>query len=1654
MSIGCYCIGLTRIPIALIIFLATAFHILFTPLKAVASPAKGQSESEARQSTHFIVSIDVSGDMRRVVMGPQKVAAKAIASLLFDGVPDSVSRPRFNPATDEVSVITFVLTEARANECKASTGFTASPEKLFSLQPVVSGGRSAFEESLARALARECTIPTGMNYAPVVTAEMMAPVFAGKQQWDRNQDQRLFDHTVLITVSNDVYNGFPTRELDDLTRRRGLPLDGVEDALALTRQVAQNFHMVSPEGWLISAIMRDNHFVGLKAGVQSSSDGPPLRLQMIRLEPAGVNLAGAVDIPARLVLDRVAIGPNRLQFEPAAGERADIRVPLRSGSDLPRLIPLKAELRTRTTNRQPWRIGSKALAATATIDLVGCPHPACSRAGDDLRINPLAALGAPDGLGAADSLPADGDIEIRLSFRHYTGALYNALGVKTEWLTLPVGFAPPLKVEGSTWAPANLYLDNATLAGVWRPGDRDLTQSVARVRLLAERDRQEMVRTAQGLALAILMPVVLIALCFAVCYRRPFRPRLIWSPATNPTLDFDDAGNNRLLLGTVTVTNTASVPWFGRLLANHDHPHRPATLSLALPALTTYRLRVSDDKAIGFLSDETGQPLSQIVEREITHGNQFPLFLAVERVLDYEGDCEGDDAEEAIPLTVALSWRRRWKDARGTREEEVGLRLRLRRERPRLPLVKIELPDDAAPPLTFERGQTRVIGTVVIESQARHAFAQRFAASYAIIARRAGIPLADGALRLAGDTAGIEIPSGATIRRDLLLECDGCLVPNPELSEDIYGFRLVGDAAPHSDLGPHGFALRRDPTLCEPRLMLDWCGRQYDIAWPNGGTEARVGTATVDSLSSMPVSPLPGNVLSLPDPPEGARILILASGGTAEVLRLRLGNTGHSGRGLVTFSWTWSLSEDETNPAIEPQPGKRLNDLITVADDITSLPVQGTSLVIPEGLDTERALHIAALGRAIKRIHGDRSGALSLRLMLTVSRTNDRGDVWSGTLSVAGRFHLEALPPPNWLCIDFGTSAIAAALGAGDVVGLIDLQRRLPQTDAQAARLERNLADYDPTNPERGSPFLPSYVVCDADTRSGPAKKHARPGFPAFVPGSLKPEDPAFLSLPATASAWHRHPRRVIGSLKSWLGRSSASIVLGEDVPHEADGGDVIEGPLPTDRVVEGAFAALASAYLDDPLHRAGRVIVTHPNTFSPVHRDRLRRCVLQGLGPHLNIHLPERVQLIGESDAIAFHHCRNRQRQEQKPRHRERILVFDLGAGTLDLTLLDVRWSRGEVVRPEAWTVENRIGVPVAGNHLDRILAWLVDRELKTLAKAHGADINYVFPAVAASLGGAGDRKDDHRQAIAELAVALRRAKQGDRERDLPPWDGRSPFLVQVGGDGPFLMNVKNDQVRKSLPESPNGGSPQLITRDDAILLAFPAEAVHGDRGVRAFLRFLTKTCVTELLDGAGRSHGDVDTVLVSGRGALWPGLRDAVVKQFPKAETPMLHASSDMMKDAVVRGAIAWQQLTGAARTVIEQRQPRLAVLLEGENRLVEEKDWKHPIDLSANASFRLIQIECANPDMRRDARTLRRHFYIDVGFGSLQREEFCQSDPHLRIHRERDRAGYTAIRVEGSSASRTLGVSGVAGSVVMRPPWPVGEPLLSPDEPPEEE
>lgn len=766
---------------------------------------------EPPQQAHYIVAVDVSADMRG--LNNRDAIATAIPKLLFTGPaqPLQPALPRFNPQQDRLSLVYFALTGAAPTACKPVSGLDARPSYLFTWQDIAPFANQAeLEQQLRGWMQEPCRIVSPPSLSPIVTAEATVAAFVGAQLKDRP----LFDRTYLLMATNEAYNRNPARELAFLADR--FEVANTAAARALTEQLARYFYIDAPPAWTLAVnpFLPDLPLVTGEAIHDIS--GFPLVLRLAALHPAAAEVDAYLAYTPLIRLDRYAIARDRLRLQ---GEDGPVTLRL-----LPteRFAPVSLLL-----EYQPAAGGT---AQTTTLDLETCAEPICRREADGLRVHPLTALGLPEVIGLTDPLPGNGTLRFRTLFRYLSDGLYDYSLLRGDWQTLALQTVAPLTVAGTLLFPAQT-LDNSTLTALWQPGDSALSQTEARQRLLAERAAQEPLYIGT-LAAALVTLLILFGLfLYSRYYHRPFTPTLTWLPLEQATLDFNQLGAH-LLLGRLIVSNTARVPWFGRLLDNQDQPRRAATLTLAYPDLTEHHgliLHDAQDIPLGLLSGGEGRLLMRELAQEVTDDSQFYVFLATATLADYLcPDPRLDPAEEIVPLAVHLAWKRGSRDAATPLTANFNLQLWLLRERATPPLVHFRPPTE---PMHFAVGQSVTLGTFLFQSSAGHRYAQPYVGRFDILAQRSETT-EEEALALS-DNDLIVVHGRENIELDIEVFCDGRRIRYPYPITDDYSLRLLGDFAPGSQLGPHRLSLHRQLSEPGERTLARERQRREELAPPS-----------------------------------------------------------------------------------------------------------------------------------------------------------------------------------------------------------------------------------------------------------------------------------------------------------------------------------------------------------------------------------------------------------------------------------------------------------------------------------------------------------------------------------------------------------------------------------------------------------------------------------------------------------------------------------------------------------------------------------------------------------------------------------------------------------------------------------------------------
>lgn len=1597
--------------------------LLSSGRKAEARPADAQAE----YGTHFILLIDDSADM----VSHREVIQTSLPELLFNGKVDGKAvddaLPKFQAGRDEVSVVFFTIYSGTEYRGCAGTqkGSSALPEHMFILEPVESATQQRFAASLENQLSKACRF--GGNLSPIATApSLILPYLQTKLPPDK-----LFARTIIIEASNARYNttASPASELANF--QRTFVVEGTEQAVSQSHQVAASFHFSSPPTWnWTTGSLFLNTF------------------EVVPLHPVDT----ALSYQRKIQIDREAVSNDKLRLVPEPPHTGDLYFNLDASSGY-HFRPLSIQLSFQGANGGAWKLGGTVLQGTFT-NLSPCQPPGCIDEGNRIAIPLFAAAGENLYISSKDPELTSGKINFTVGFSYETG-IYNHLFVKSTEQHIEVTPMQPVVVPGAFGIFPNIKLDNRELAGLWSAdADGVTTQTEASSRLQTRHNWYWII----FLLLVVASVAALIFYLYRTKYRRPFQPSLEWKPAAEVVVDFNRPAASRVLVGTLEVVNEAQVPWFGRFWHNEEQPTRDAVFTLTYDFFKESGLEITSPSPIGFIrvgQDQGAQEdrLDLSTHETVSHRKTVFLFLAPESLLDYRSPASNGehavDESFKIDLLVKMEWGQNGepeadRDSYAKKllsllesqendpiSREMQCKLTVKPEQERKPIVAYVASPE--PKLIFKEGRKLQVGTFVFKSPAEHLFAAPFVwGDYTLQVYRGNKPLGGEPIKLAQPRLTLSPKAMAEV--PVLIDCDGYVVTNPEPVSHTYTFKLIGNFDPSSEVSQHTTTIFRDDARAEIVLKILDPEPTREIYWTRAGRpKQRLFTREGTDAGELSV--------------EDETIWLDAQNfafdatdnGPYNLLKLEVGNSATSGKGFVDVRVTAVFRDEAVRGGIHLSDERQTSSLLDVCDFDRKSP----RIYIAEGDDPETRI-IRFFPGLISRIDGAVISSENLRaeVSLAIHVHTDQGEDTRRELRIIVPLGLEQLPSPNWLCIDYGTSAIAAAFGSGGEEQILPI----PLQEITGRDI-MSLAKYDPANMESSSRFLlPSWIICDADIRESDTQSHGaritRPGFPGYTPPSLKPGDPAFISLPVPNNLFAKFPGRIIYSIKSWLGRSTQNIPLDTPIRYERDDGEVTSATLPLDKMVESSFAALIEGYLlaDGTDYCADQVVICHPNTFTRNHQQTLRDIAFRAFSRRFGIQRPERVHLISESDAVAYYYCRM-QMKENRGSGTERLLVYDFGAGTLDLSLVRIEWKKVPYCYPARWKVEGRIGVPVAGNYLDETLARIVDRLLcERLVSETEPRLKYSYRVVGKSL--VQGKNSAHRSAIKSLWEALRKAKH--------KWNGVDPFTVQVGivgGEEGVVTATGGETMWETLPKAPPPQDEVGFWVEQKILyLSIPAAVIHGDYRLKEFRKFVTETVVDELLHAANVPTNKVDTVVVSGRGALWPGLRDAVWHKFPGAEHPDL-LRDGTMKSAVVQGAIARQDLNIDFEETEDDNtfKPKLGVLINDNQDIITEEHWDKPIDLSRSPTFRIVQINLKEPNPSADLKSLRKHFYIDVD-GKLYRRK----DNLIYVRRDAElNEKFSLSIVDSKGVSQSIIGEARGSQAVTDAPWPVGSSLLDPDE-----
>lgn len=533
----------------------------------------------------------------------------------------------------------------------------------------------------------------------------------------------------------------------------------------------------------------------------------------------------------------------------------------------------------------------------------------------------------------------------------------------------------------------------------------------------------------------------------------------------------------------------------------------------------------------------------------------------------------------------------------------------------------------------------------------------------------------------------------------------------------------------------------------------------------------------------------------------------------------------------------------------------------------------------------------------------------------------------------------------RFLAIDLGTSSTAMALAQGS-------------HPPEAVNLGEVVARYDSGHEESGrSPqaFMASSVGLDPahEWRSKVAASSLWPWFDQgfVIPGAelvaRKLGRHYAVAVPYAPAERFGHERgAVLSAPKMLLMEHDARKALDTDLWRNPDADwSAEDGPGPkhsvdVERLVGDLFHELVDFHLpwatDIDTALGATLVLTHPSRYGAEQKKRLRRSARAACERLASD--PLGVVLVPESDA-ALAYLSKRSRALARDADTQRLLGFDLGAGTLDVSLAEYGGSAGRGTD----RLLHRVGAGVGGDTIDLVLFFIIDALLQRLDTASDWAA-YQCPLVTACDQAPAEQRPNRLSAKRNLARALRRAKTrlsqdcrdataGGRYR----WPDGVFMDVQVG------LSSGLDAAGWPVGLVPGRGADTrrlaagavLEQRGTDLVLRLSRDAVERP-AMRELMRFMTRTLVEKaLVDPDGRPCRELPSWLtVSGRAALWPLVYEGLAKTCADLlpDTRFTHPQPlepGELKRAVVTGAIQIAQ-AGGGFDEDDRLEPRRALMV----------------------------------------------------------------------------------------------------------------------------
>lgn len=457
-------------------------------------------------------------------------------------------------------------------------------------------------------------------------------------------------------------------------------------------------------------------------------------------------------------------------------------------------------------------------------------------------------------------------------------------------------------------------------------------------------------------------------------------------------------------------------------------------------------------------------------------------------------------------------------------------------------------------------------------------------------------------------------------------------------------------------------------------------------------------------------------------------------------------------------------------------------------------------------------------------------------------------------------------PSPEWLGIDYGSSAIVCYFGSGEKGGLIDLAKARKEVYSNDKKFKEGEKK---DTIEQNTFFLSSDIILH-DVK--PSDKVS--SLCSQISFNLRPNySEMSVLLSPTSSLIVSNFRRQLPCLKILMGneflpenanyREYSYNCKRDTVVENVKAGEIkdqADSLIRINSIFKEAYYTLFRYFVheDGLLEKVNQVVLTYPNTYTPRNLNTLKEIIKKLFNNVRN------VKFVSESDAVAAYymsHWNDYHKQGDDIYAPEEILVFDMGGGTLDLTCLTKAYDPD--TKKFTLEIKGKIGTGKAGNYLDFVIA-------NVLGELFPNDIR-LKNIIGTSLRGV---QEDILSARVKLKEIIKNTIK--------------PALNEVSKEISFTLNDKPYSVNTT--------------------------HIMEHMLFKRFLDETTKGILSHLKNCIDGDSFKVDTVIMSGRSLRLDKLQEALSNQLKGAKYIMLDKivsgasegmKTDRLKTAVVEGA-----------------------------------------------------------------------------------------------------------------------------------------------------